>query len=456
MSTQAKFECPLCHSRLSELKYLNVLGVWQEQERFKASLKTRLAEAAKAKNEAKALKSRLALQFERQLEAIRKRTAAETNRRVSKLTKSMEARIGAAERRERHAATERRRLLASLERLRHEAKVAEKRGELKAERNARALVRRLETQISQSRAASRQSERDKAKLSRDFRGQIRRVQIVAAEKGKAEIRKANDKVLKTVRAKEAQIEHLSAQNKNLHDQIRRGVTQQVEGLNFEKVLATELRSRFRGDSIQQFGKGGDILHSIHQGSKVIGAILYECKKTDKWSNNFLKQVKRDMVAREADYGVVVTFALPRSARGFLVRSGVSFIHPYGAMHLADVLRTTLVELNNAKLSPGKVEQKLKDLMVYVQGTRFKGALRQVIGETQELVEAMKREMLEHRKFWLERHARYRSINQSASRVKTETVEILKGKGPERLLGQAASDFLPMPMLSLEKLGRTSD
>jgi hypothetical protein len=115
-----------------------------------------------------------------------------------------------------------------------------------------------------------------------------------------------------------------------------------------------------------------------------------------------------------------------------------------------MLRTTLVELNNAKLSPGKVEQKLKDLMVYIQGTRFKGSIRQVIGETEELVQAMGREMQEHKRFWRDRYTRYGNIFQAASRMKTETVEILKGKGQDRLETQPVSGFLPMPMLAQEK------
>lgn len=450
MKKHIGFECPLCHSKLSETRYLEAVGVWREQERFKASLKSKLAEAAKAKQDAKAFKAKLAADFQRQLEATRKKVSAVADRRMAKLTKSMEARIKAAERREKQGIADRRRLLGTLENLRQEAKIAEQRGERKAERNAKALVRQLETRIAQSEKASRRASRDRMRLERDFKKQIRQVEKISAEKGKAQIRLANEKVLRTVRAKDTQIERLNGQVKELHEQIRKGLTQQMEGLNFEKVLLAELKSRFKDDSIQQFGKGGDILHSIAQASKVIGAILYECKKTDKWSNNFLKQVKRDMVARRADYGVVVTFALPKSARGFLVRSGVSFVHPYGAVHLADMLRTTLVELNNAKLSPGKVQQKLKDLMVYIQGTRFKGSIRQVIGETEELVQAMGREMQEHKRFWRDRYTRYGNIFQAASRMKTETVEILKGKGQDRLDGQPISGFLPMPMLVQEK------
>lgn len=437
-------ECPLCHSKLSQARYLQVVGVWRERERFKASLKEKLAEAAKAKQEAKGLKVRLGLQFQRQLESIRKQLAAAADRRVAKLGRTMEARLAAADRREARAAGDRKKLLASLERMRGEARKAEMRGERRAARSSRALIKQLERRIAQSEAASRRAEKGKSALQRDFKRQILQVRRAASDQGKAEIKKANEKVLRTVHAKDSQIQILNSQVKELHEQIRRGVTQQLDGLAFEKTLAQELGQRFNGDLIQAFGKAGDILHTVRVNGAAAGMILYECKKTDKWSNGFLQQVKRDMATRRANYGVVVTFALPKSARGFLVRSGVSFVHPYGALHLADVLRTSLLELHDGKMAPGKMDKRLKALMAYIQGNRFKGAVRQIIGETHELVQAMKNEMQAHKRFWRDRYSRYGSIYQAASRVKAETVQVLKGNQDESLESTAIAGFLPMP------------
>ena len=439
----AHFECPLCHASLTQARYLQVVGVWRERERFKASLKSKLAEAAKARQEAKALRSRLAVQFQQQVGAMRKQLAAAAERRITKLNRAMEVRLAAADRREARAGADRRRLLAALETLRGEARVAEKRGERRAERSARRLIRQMERRIVQSELASRRAERSKASLQRDFKRQILQVKRSAAQEGRAEIQKANDKVLKTVRAKDSQIENLNRQVKDLHEQIRKGVTQQVDGLHFEKTLAQELVSRFKDDHIQSFGKVGDILHTVKANGSAAGAILYECKKTDKWSNGFLKQVKRDMAARRANYGVVVTFALPKTARGFLVRSGVSFVHPYGALHLADVLRSSLIELYDGSATPRKLDKRLKALMLYIQGNRFKGAMRQIIGETEELVQAMGSEMQAHKRFWRDRYARYGSIFQAASRVRTESLEVLKGNEASE---SAITGFLPMPTL----------
>lgn len=444
--SRAKFDCPLCHSPLSQSRYLQVVGVWREREKFKASLKEKLAEAVKARQDAKALRTRLAAHFQVQANTLRKQLAAAAEKRVAKLTRAMEARLAASDRRETRMTADRKRLLASLEKMRTEARAAERRGALKAERSARALVRQLERRIAQSEAASRQAERSKIALQRDFRRQMLRAKRTATEEGRAEIRKAQERVLRTVRAKDSQIEQLNRKVKDLHEQIRKGVTQQVDGLHFEKTLAQELAARFKDDHVQPFGKGGDILHTVRANGGAVGAILYECKKTDKWSNGFLMQVKRDMAARRANYGVVVTFALPKSARGFLVRSGVSFVHPYGALHLADVLRGSLIELFDGQASPRKLDKRLKALMLYIQGNRFKGAMRQIISETEELVQAMGNEMQAHKRFWRDRYARYGSIFQAASRVKSESVQALKGEAAQ-LEAPEISGFLPMPVFA---------
>lgn len=441
---QVRFECPLCHSALSQSRYLQVVGVWRERERFKASLKSKLAAVAKAKQDAKALRSRLMVQFQRQAVLLRKQLAAAADLRIARLSKSMDARLADARRREERAQADRSQLLSSLERLRGEARRAEKRGERKAERNARTLIRQMERRIAQSELANRRAERSKIALQRDFKRQVLQAKRSAAQEGRAEIQKANERVLKTVHAKDSQIENLNRQVKDLHEQIRKGVTQQVDGLHFEKTLAQELINRFRDDHVQSFGKIGDILHTVKVDGNAAGAILYECKKTDKWSNGFLKQVKRDMATRRANYGVVVTFALPKTARGFLVRSGVSFVHPYGALHLADVLRNSLVELHDGSTTPRKLDKRLKALMLYIQGNRFKGSMRQIIGETEELVQAMGNEMQAHKRFWRDRYARYGSIFHAASRVRAESLEALKGR--EGSDSVEIAGFLPMPTL----------
>ncbi len=182
MAKKTIYECPLCHSKLPEARYLEVLGLWQEQERFKASLRVQLAAVAKAKEAAKALKGKLESKHRVQLEIIRKKFERAAERRIEKLSRSMDARLHAAEHRERAAATDRAKLLANLDQLRRESKDAEKRGEKRAERNAKGLINadvRADTMKRESwvrtlprlldEAASERRRRRREERSRGFR-----------------------------------------------------------------------------------------------------------------------------------------------------------------------------------------------------------------------------------------------------------------------------------------------
>jgi hypothetical protein len=267
-------------------------------------------------------------------------------------------------------------------------------------------------------------------MKREATVRIREAERIAEVRGSEKARKAQSQVLKTVQAKEAKIDRLNAQVRDLQEKVRKGVTQQRDGLDFEKLLLAELRRRFKQDKIEPFGKAGDILHTILDHGQDCGSILYECKKTDKWSNGFLKQARRDMGKRQADFGVVVTFALPRSSRDFMVRPGVMFVHPYGAVYLADTLRTGLIEGHAAKSSPKRMRKQFAAIVAYIQGPRFKAAMGEIIGEVRELVAAMKKEKAEHKRHWIERYARYGTIYSAAARVKQDTTTRFKGGAAE--------------------------
>ena len=89
-------------------------------------------------------------------------------------------------------------------------------------------------------------------------------------------------------------------------------------------------------------------------------------------------------------------------------------------------------------------------MVYIQGNHFKGAMRQIISETEELAQAMNHEVRTHKKFWTDRYTRYSNIFRSASKVRTETVEILKGKGLAQIDKSTIIKLIPIPILGQDK------
>ena len=99
---KSKFSCPLCNSSLTESKYYEIVGVWEEKKKFEEGLKKQLS-AAKSEREklelekkklAKdqvELKKKLEIKFEKQKSILIKKTQEEANKLarkdVEKLTK---------------------------------------------------------------------------------------------------------------------------------------------------------------------------------------------------------------------------------------------------------------------------------------------------------------------------------------------------------------------------------
>src|SRR6267143_823008 len=97
------------------------------------------------------------------------------------------------------------------------------------------------------------------KAQKKLEQELREEAKSAIEKGKASERRRADRLAGMLEAKSEKIRTLIKTMGELKDQLRKGTTPQMEGLNLEEDLARELRGRFRGDKVQRFGKKGDIL-----------------------------------------------------------------------------------------------------------------------------------------------------------------------------------------------------
>ena len=59
-------------------------------------------------------------------------------------------------------------------------------------------------------------------------------------------------------------------------------------------MAVLLKQAFLGDRIERISrgvKGADIIHSIMDGARLCGTIIYESKNVSTWNNAFVSQAK---------------------------------------------------------------------------------------------------------------------------------------------------------------------
>lgn len=339
--TNKKFKCPLCGSMLTEIKYYEIVGVWDEKARAQKEIKKELAEAK----------------------------------------------------------------------------------------------RQQQLLIAKQKAEMKKFEREKRLAIKD-----------GIEKGKQKEKSRADKLSQLVQKQTADLQNAQKKIRELEKHLKEGTTPQTAGLDFEKELVRQLQKEFPNDKIEHHGKAGDIYHRVFFKSKEIGSILYECKKTTKFNPEYVHQTKRAISIRNATYGILVTFATRKNSQGFFVENDIIVVHPYGTIHIAQVLRNALIEMYSLKLNHKQLEERSQNLMNFIKSDDFKNSLDNTIYRTQELAKMLVAEHKEHMKTWEKRFHHYNGIHTNTSQLQIATKNILNGMPLNKNLIKTEIKQLPAPEL----------
>ena len=264
--------------------------------------------------------------------------------------------------------------------------------------------------------------------------------IKAKKEGQAEAKKealkiAEDKIKKT----DKQVQYLSGlvtkqtskiteQNNRiieLNIQLKNKTTPQLEGFENEKKILEILQGIFKKDIITPYGHAGDILHEIIQNDKKIATILYECKKTQKFDKNWIDKIKLDMKKRNADIGIIVTFAFDKKSSGYSQKEGIHIVHPYAIHHIAELLREIEIVKHNSKLSEKEKDARIQKIWEYTKSTEFGNSVKTIILTIQKDKELMEREIKFHNVLWQQRTNHHSDINENISKIKNKTIDIFK-------------------------------
>lgn len=375
---EKKYNCPLCNSILSESRYYEIVGVWEARKKIEDKLKKDLEIAEKTKEKILKEKKEMQEKLVKEKEEIKKNFQIQFEKQKIELIKK--------------AQEEAKKLLSKdIEKLNKEKKEIEKKG----------------------------------------KEEILKAQKEFLEKGKEYEKKRTDKLTESLKLKTEDWKKAMEQIKELKEQLKKGTTPQIEGLNFEEELVKELKLRFPIDKIERHGHMGDILHYVIFKNKEVGLIVYECKKTQSFQKNYVKQIKEDVAKRNASYGVLVTMASEKGKAGFWVDNDILIVHPYGTIYIAEILRKWLIEIDSLKLSKNEVNECAKKLLEYVKGNKFKNSVKDTIYRTRELNGMLKSEVITHNNIWKKRSEHYNRIYEDINSIDIDSSEILH-KGNEEI------------------------
>jgi phosphotransferase system HPr-like phosphotransfer protein len=124
--------------------------------------------------------------------------------------------------------------------------------------------------------------------------------------------------------------------------------------------------------------------------------------------------------------LLVTLTSKKRTAGFWVDEDVLVVHPFGAVHVAAVLRQNLIDVHSSSISARVAERRALALMEYIKSDSFKNLVGDTIFRTVEVYEMLKKESKSHKKVWKTRFDHYRQIYDDANAIKVQTTGILHG------------------------------
>ncbi len=272
----------------------------------------------------------------------------------------------------------------------------------------------------------------KQEAKKEFKADVQKAMKEGLEEGKRKQLKQSEEMNKKLTKSLSELEMTKKQVKILEEQIKKGTTPQIEGLELEHKLIEELKKNFPNDEILHFKNIGDVFQKIRHNNEELGSILYECKRTKKYDKNFVKQIKEDMATRNATYGVLLTYVFDKESSGFKVENDIIVVHPYGAVHLAEFLRKKLIELHSLKLSKQELSERSKKLWDYIKSDKFKNGMKDNIHRVRSLMDLLEKEKTAHERLWEIRDEHYKRIHDNTTSIEKDSSIIVKEEEPSQI------------------------
>jgi hypothetical protein len=181
------------------------------------------------------------------------------------------------------------------------------------------------------------------------------------------------------------LDDMAAQLADMHRKAEQG-SQQLQGEVLELALEEGLRRAFPLDTIEEVKKGvrgGDVIQRISSRSGVAaGVLLWETKRAQVWSPQWLAKLKEDMRGCAADAGVLVTMpsAVPKDwivGQQFGLVDDVWVATWSVALQLAEALRTGMLDVHKQRLVSAGKGEKMEAVYDYVTSAQFAQKLRAV-------------------------------------------------------------------------------
>ena len=165
--------------------------------------------------------------------------------------------------------------------------------------------------------------------------------------------------------------------KKLTEEMRRKQEQgsmQLQGEVQEQALEDLLKNAFPFDVITEVAKGrrgADCIQTVRNNfGQECGHIIYESKRTQNFSAEWIEKLKTDMRTEKADIAVIVTTVMPKDMDCFGLKDGIWICCFDEVKALAGVLRDGVMRVYSSAKSHENKGDKINMLYAYLTSNEF--------------------------------------------------------------------------------------
>mgnify|MGYP001558279298 CR=1 FL=1 len=166
-----------------------------------------------------------------------------------------------------------------------------------------------------------------------------------------------------------------------------------------------------------------------------GVIVWESKRTKSFNQEWIAKLKENIALVKGDLGVIITEILPKNVKMFGFTEGIYVASFEYAFQIAQVLRKSIIDLENMRsLSVGKNE-KIESLYRYITSSEFAQKIDSMMETYSSMQNTLDREKVAMQKIWAQRE-------KEIDRLKTNT----------HTIHGALSGLIDSPLPEVKSLG----
>ncbi len=195
---------------------------------------------------------------------------------------------------------------------------------------------------------------------------------------------------------------------------------QLQGEVQELALEELLRSAFPFDMISEVGKGvrgADCIQTVRNNIGIeCGRIIYESKRTENFTADWIDKLKADMLSQGAEIAVIVTKTMPKDMQQFGEKNGVYICGFNEVKSLANVLRNAILKISESRKNQENKGDKMVALYDYLTGQEFVGNWNAIRSGFQQLRTLLQKEREDFEKNFKKKEKQIEMIIQNSLHI----------------------------------------